>query len=59
VAAPMGAGGMGFKPRVDHISLTFANDSSPLQPWCVGPGAMPRSGALLNIVTSKRILSEY
>jgi len=25
-----------------------ANDSPPLQPWCVGPGAKPRSWAPLS-----------
>jgi len=29
------AGGMGFKSRADQVT----NDSPPLQPWSVGPGA--------------------
>jgi len=44
------AGGMS-RSNLSHV----ANDSSPLQPWCVGPGAKPSSWAPLTHDTRKGI----
>jgi len=52
-----GAKGMGLKSRADQISHV-ANDSLPLQPWCVSLGASRGEGHR-SLVTPERVWSDY